>query len=145
MGLVWVPWGKTGLLCSEHCIDTLDTQWTGWRGERVNHGGEKWWLRAYTLISRMTNKARSASFKDDLWLNFFGSRHCTCAYTVEGGVIRRAGNVSVDLSLFVLLFNTEFMNQFKFDVFFISETNITWTEKIYYNTPLSNQRKDWST
>ena len=43
----------------------------------------------------------------NLLLTFFGSRHCTC-------VRRRGGNISVDLSSFVLLYNTNFMNTLKF-------------------------------
>ena len=47
---------------------------------------------------------------------FFGSRHCTCAY-ILGGLRTRGGNISVDLPLFVLLYNTNFMNKLKFNKF----------------------------
>ena len=37
----------------------------------------------------------------NLSLTFFGSRHCTCAYTVECGLRRRGEIIAVDLSLLV--------------------------------------------
>ena len=42
---------------------------------------------------------------------FFGFRHCT------QGARKRDGYISVDFSLFVLLFNTKFMHKFEFYVF----------------------------
>ena len=36
-----------------------------------------------------------------------------CTYSV--GLRKRSGNISVDLSLFVLLYNTNFMNKLKFN------------------------------
>ena len=46
-------------------------------------------------------------------LTFFGSRHCTYAH-LKGGLRGRGGHIFVDLSLYVLLYNTNFKNKLKF-------------------------------
>ena len=53
---------------------------------------------------------------------------------------RRSWNISVDLSLFVSLYNANFMNKLKFNIFFYLKWNIIH----WLDTPLSTQRKDWS-
>ena len=60
---------------------------------------------------------------------------------------RRGANIFVDLSLFVLLFNTNFMNKLKSMISLklkkgIDCTNFLYSYKI---TPLSTHRKGWST
>ena len=51
--------------------------------------------------------------------DLFFSRHYTCVMRIyiSIGLRRRGGNISVDLSLFVLLYNTHFMNKPKFNDF----------------------------
>ena len=74
---------------------------------------------------------------------------CIARSHVSVGLRRRGGNISVDLSLFVLLYNTNFMNKLKFNNLNKFKTqNNTLTVKIsivYKITPLSTQRKGWST
>ena len=41
----------------------------------------RWKPLVVCLCKRLTNKELSSSFKDDLLVTFFGSRHCNCAYT----------------------------------------------------------------
>ena len=47
-------------------------------------------------------------FADLFWLSEIAHAH------IYGGVWRRGGTISVDLSLFVLLYNTNFMNKLIF-------------------------------
>ena len=46
-------------------------------------------------------------------LALFGSRHCTCAIHISVGLRRRDEHFSVDLSLLVLFYNTDFMKKLK--------------------------------
>ena len=49
----------------------------------------------------ITSRGLSSSLKFEHFADFFGSRHCTCAYS---SVLKEeGGNISVDLSLFVSL------------------------------------------
>ena len=50
---------------------------------------------------------------------------------LDSGVGRRGGNISVDFSMFVLLYNTKFMNNLNL-IFFIIK-NITLTIRSHYN------------
>ena len=63
---------------------------------------------------------------------------------IKGGQRRRGEIISVDLSLFALLYNTNVMNKLKFNDLFKTKTKFFLTAHIFYNiqnTPLSTQRK----
>ena len=51
----------------------------------------------------------------NILLTFFGSRLCVCAYVRL--FKKEGGNISVGMSLFVLLHNTHFMNKLQFNDF----------------------------
>ena len=75
-----------------------------------------------------------------------------CAYTlIQGGVRRRGGNISVDFSLYVLLYYTKFMMKLKFHDFLKFKTKLTtWTVPIHNSiirkiSSLSTQGKDGPT
>ena len=55
---------------------------------------------------------------------FVGSGHFTCAYILYDGVRKRGYYIYVDFSLFVLLYNAEFIIKFKFCDFLKLKINI---------------------
>ena len=61
-------------------------------------------------------KALSSSSKFELFADLFFTLGIVCAH-IQGSLRRRGGNIYVDLSLFVLLYNTNFMNKLKFNDF----------------------------
>ena len=67
--------------------------------------------RGHRVITARGVKPCRLLLNMNLLLIFYGSRHCTCAYTVSDGL----RNISVDLSLFVFTFYTNFMNKLKFN------------------------------
>ena len=76
---------------------------------------------AINKLIRQINKALSSSIKFEPFANlFFGSPHCTCtsacAYT-SISLRRRGGNNSEELSFFLLLYNTNFLNKLKLNDF----------------------------
>ena len=71
------------------------------------------------------------------------------ALGIAHGVRRKGGTISVDLSVFVLLKNTNFVNKLKFnDKKKFKKKIIHYLYKysiIYKITPLSTKKKGWST
>ena len=71
------------------------------------------------LYSNKEGQSTAVFFKILSFANLFlGSLHCTCVVHVQGLLRRRDGNISIDLSLLVLLHNTNFMNKLKFNEIF---------------------------
>ena len=55
-------------------------------------------------------------------------------YSISVGLRRRSRNISVDLSLFVLLYNTDFMNKLKFNDFLkLKKLLNSLTVQIFFN------------
>ena len=72
------------------------------------------YLIYYRVITSRGAKALSSSLKLEAYFWLSARAH------ISVGLGRRGGNISVDLSLFVLLYNTNFMTNLKFNNIFFN-------------------------